>query len=108
MTKLIVSTSIFLAALSASAGVTATQAYITKDLKSVAGVFYKAQTAESYCRGFGTAVRFGSFEVARTMEGLEDGFYNCTGQFVRQPTGGLDLFTIDSCVIQNPNEMTCP
>lgn len=108
MQRMLTTVSILIASWAAQAGLTTTQTYLSIDRQSPYGIVYKAQSLDAFCRGVGLGVQFGSFEVAQQAEAMNDGFYDCAGQFVRQPNAGLTIFKIESCVVQDPAQLDCP
>lgn len=90
------------------------QLILKKDLANPYFVTFSAnRTVKTWCTGFGSAISFGSFEAAQTVDTLADGLYSCEGKFAQLPgelRNGIQIFDIANCKVVTDVELKadCP
>ena len=63
----------------------------------VAISFTSYMSVKLWCMKTGTAFDIGSFEAAKDLEKLDNGFFKCKGKFARLPFEPIKAFEIESC-----------
>ena len=95
----------------AADSLTYTQIILTKDSTDKNGLNYLASTMPKWCNGMKTIINFGSFDAAKYVENLKDGFYVCDGKFVvGKFNSPVQIFEITNCSLENADVVKgqCP
>ncbi len=86
-----------------------TEILLKKDSKNVDEIVYVAtHSMDVWCKGYGSQIEVGSFEVAQNLDTLADGLYRCTGKFAQVPgprSNPIHVFELDGCSAANANDL---
>ena len=107
--KLSLLLAIVLCGFSSFAGpITLTSAIVIKTTTNGDFGIHLNRDATEWCTGTSRGATISAFQVASTLEGMDDGIYSCDGEFMAIPgEARVSIFSLGTCTPYNDIQKSC-